>query len=118
MRFVLDNDVDAGVGKILRGAGHECWKSTAGLDGEAEDDDVSVYADDRNAVVVTHDKEFTERRKRNTFGKHVRLTCLQPDACDVVSLHLDELESILAESGPIVIEVSSTQVKRFPPKWT
>jgi hypothetical protein len=48
MRFVLDEDVDAkAVGSFLRGHGHECWTVVdAGLGG-ADDDAVSIYADNR-----------------------------------------------------------------------
>jgi hypothetical protein len=80
---MLDNDVDAGVVRVIVRAGHDCWRgAAAGV--TTEDDDLSVYAENQGAVVVTHDREFTERRKRNTFGKHDGLKCLQPDACDVL----------------------------------
>jgi predicted nuclease of predicted toxin-antitoxin system len=115
---VLDTDVDTGVANVLNRAGHDCWRSTDGLAPDAEDDEVSVYADDRQAVVITHDREFTERRKKNTFGKHVRMTCEQPDACGVIEERLEELIPILEETSDIVVEVSATKVKRFPPKWT
>ena len=65
----------------------------------AEDDDVSVYADDKGAVLITHDAELTERRKVNTFGKHVRLKGQQPDAREVLEAHLDELVTELGVLG-------------------
>ncbi|MGH8906915.1 MAG: DUF5615 family PIN-like protein [Egibacteraceae bacterium] len=74
MRFLLDNDVDAVVGRVLRSAGHQCWSVfEAGLAGvaAADDDDLSVYADERGAVVVTHDREFSPQRMANTFGRHL-----------------------------------------------
>jgi hypothetical protein len=70
--------------------GHECWSAAAaGLAGDdaAEDDDVSVYADEKGAVVITHDREFSLRRRRNTFGRHVWLRCLEPMAVDVLADH-------------------------------
>jgi hypothetical protein len=80
---------------VLRQAGHECWPSTAGLAASADDDAVAVYADDRGAVLITHDREFTRRRMRNTIGRHVRLDCEQPDAMAVIGAHLDELVAAL-----------------------
>ena len=56
MRFFLDGNVDAAVGAVLRDAGHDCWTAVeAGLSG-AIDDAIAVYADDRKAVLVSHDK--------------------------------------------------------------
>jgi len=117
LRFVLDNDVDARVQRVFTKAHHECWRAADAGHAKTMDDEVSVYADDHGAALVTHDREFTERRKRNTFGKHVRLTCPQPDACAVLAACMDELVAMLEQSGDVVIEVSSTQVKLFPAQW-
>jgi predicted nuclease of predicted toxin-antitoxin system len=117
VRFVLDNDVDARVGRVLRAAGHECWPSTAGLAGSADDDAVAVYADNRRAVVITHDKEFTRRRMKNTIGRHVRLDCEQPDGPQVVAAHLDELVAVLEEAHDLVVVVSASEVHRHPARW-
>jgi predicted nuclease of predicted toxin-antitoxin system len=117
LRFVLDNDVDAGVQRVFRKAGHECWRGADGGHSETDDDELAVYANDRGAVLVTHDREFTERRKRNTIAQHVRLTCQQPDACDVVRTHMDELITVLQQHQEVVVEVSSEKVKFFHPQW-
>ena len=115
MRFVLDHDVDVEVGRVLRRAGHDCW--TAAVAGRVDDDDVSVYADERAAVVVTHDKEFTGRRKGNTFGQHVHLACSHPDAVDLVKAKLGELEERLTEVAVGVFVVSERGVEVHQPKW-
>jgi len=117
VRFVLDNDVDARVGRVLREAGHECWSSTAGLAPTADDDDVAVYADDRRAVLMTHDAAFTKRRMKNTIGCHVRLDCEQPDGPQVIAAHLDELVTILEQARDVVIEVSTSEVTRHAGHW-
>lgn len=83
----------------------------------ADDDDLSVYAHDKSAVVVTHDKELTERRKRNTFGQHVRLKCKEPDACSILEAHLDEMVAVLGHHPEVVVEVSKTKVKVCLPRW-
>jgi predicted nuclease of predicted toxin-antitoxin system len=117
LRFVLDNNVDARVRRVFVDAGHDCWRAAeAGL-AQVVDDEVSVYADNMDAVLVTHDKEFTERRKKNTFGKHVRLTCQEPDACDVLRLQMTELIDVLEQHEELVVEVSSTQVRPFRGRW-
>jgi predicted nuclease of predicted toxin-antitoxin system len=85
MRFVLDHDVDIRVGQVIRRAGQTCWRAPEGLAGEGRDDELSVYAEEKEAIVVTHDREFTQRRQRNTFGQHVRLVCPHPEAVPVVT---------------------------------
>lgn len=59
MRLVLDHNVDALCRRWLLAQGHEAW--TVGEAGRAvaADDDQTIYAQDRAAVLVTHDREFT-----------------------------------------------------------
>jgi hypothetical protein len=81
VRFLLDNDVDAGVGRVLRKAGHDCWTaSQAGLAGpeSAPDDALSIYAQQKEAVVVTHDREFSLRRRAMTTGDTCGCTASNP----------------------------------------
>lgn len=121
MRFLLDNDVDVAVARVLRSAGHQCWTAAeAGLAGidAASDDDVSVYAQAKAAVVVTHDREFTQRRLRRTFGKHVWLRCSQPDAAELVGEMADELVQSLESLDELVVIVSpGTGCEVRPPRW-
>lgn len=121
MRFLLDNDVDILVARVIRAAGHDCWTAAdAGLAGpeSANDDEVSVYAHDKGAVVVTHDREFTKRRMRRTFGRHVWLRCEQPDAAEAVKLVLDELVKALESLDELVVVVSARGgVEISPPRW-
>jgi predicted nuclease of predicted toxin-antitoxin system len=117
VRFVLDNDVDARVGRVLRQAGHECWPSTSGLSASADDDAVAVYADDRHAALITHDREFTLRRMKNTIGCHVRLDCQQPDGPEVIAARLHDLVAMLEGAQDVVLIVSATEVRRYPARW-
>lgn len=72
MRFFLDNDVPVSVSGALRRHGHVCWTAAdAGLADESQDDDLSVYAEGREAVLITLDREFTLRRRRNPIGRHI-----------------------------------------------
>lgn len=84
MRFVLDHDVDARVLKVLRAAGHQSWTAAdAGLY-VAGDDEITVYAQSKGATVLSHDREFSARRRRNPIGRHVQLGCREPDALVVI----------------------------------
>lgn len=120
MRFVLDNDTDAALVGLLVREGHDAWTAAAaGLAGvdAAADDEVSVYADERDAIVITHDREFTARRRRNTFGRHVFLRCEQPDAYEIVDAYLDELIEQLGRRDVGVVTVSREGVKLDKPRW-
>lgn len=115
LRFVLDNNVDVRVCRALaKLGGHDCWPAPQQLE---QDDDVSIYADDKGAAVVTHDVEFTYRRQRRTFGQHVRLMCTEPEAVKVVELHHDELIRQMTASPVGVFVVSWSRVEFKPPRW-
>jgi len=118
MRFVLDEDVDANaVGSFLRGRGHECWTVVeAGLGG-ADDDAVSIYADDRGAILITHDAEATKRRRKFTFGRHVFLRCHQLDAVELLEQHITEVEQDLEQHQMGVIEVRDSGITYHPPRY-
>lgn len=117
MRFLVDEDVDATLCRLLRRRGHQCWTvPEAGLSG-ADDDEVAVYADEQHAVLLTHDAKVIRRRRRRTFGRHVLLRCPQPDAVTVLAGQLDELIAQLHACGEGVYEVSRSGVRYHPPQW-
>jgi predicted nuclease of predicted toxin-antitoxin system len=65
LRFLIDHDVDAAVGTMLRRRRHECWSaSEVGL-AAAADDLLTVWAYDHDAAVVSTDKKFGRRRMKN-----------------------------------------------------
>lgn len=114
---MLDHDVDAGVGRLLRRVGHDCV--TAGQVGlaTANDDDVSVFADDHQAILITHDREAINRRRRNTFGRHVFLDCSDMDAVEVVGCHLEEIVHLITTRDAIVLRVSRDRVDAYRNRW-
>ena len=92
MRFFLDNDVPVSVATVLRRNGHICWtENEAGLADEAEDDNLTVYADKRQAVLVSLDVQFMQRRRANAIERHVRTRCTEPEAAAVLAGHLKEV---------------------------
>lgn len=79
------------VGVMLRREGHHCLSAQeVGLSG-ADDDDVSVYAHNHHAVVVSHDEALSRRRRKNVYGKHVWLRCREEAAPDLLRHHLTEV---------------------------
>lgn len=117
MQFVLDNDVDAEVGRVLRQLGHQCVTASMTGMAEAKDDAWSVFADNLDAVLLSHDVEFADRRKRNTFGRHVLLACRQWEAVDAVKAHLDTIIELAYSRDAILIKVSRDSVRAYPTRW-
>lgn len=118
--FVLEDDVDERVASVIRDAGHVVsLAKEAGLGGPdaPTDEEVSVSADDRRLVVVAHDRDFAERRKRATIGWHLRLTCEQPDAPDVLRVHLERVVGLRDGTQLCVVEVGRERVSYFAPHW-
>lgn len=118
MRFVLDHDVDADVGRMLRREGHQCMLVGAAGLATASDDAVSVFADNLHAVLITHDRELIERRKKNTFGQHVLMKCDEPDAAEVLRAHLPAVVELVGHCESVVVRVSKDGVRVYPAQWT
>lgn len=115
MRFVLDHDVDVAVCGVLTSGWHQCWRAPADLASLGRDDEISVYASAKEAVVVSHDAEFASRRVANPYGQHVRLRCEQYEAVEIVEMHLERLTEWLGIHDPGVFEVRrSGVVVKYP----
>ena len=106
MRFLLDNDVDAAVGRMLRRRRHECLTaSQVGL-ATATDDALTVWASEHEAVVVSTDREFSRRRMQNAIGHHVWLRCLDWEAAAVLEAHLVEVVTRIEARDDLTVRVS------------
>jgi len=111
VRFLLDQDVDAAVGQMLRQRGHQCWTAGAAGLARARDDELTVWAGARRAVVVSTDDEFGLRRMRNAVGRHAWLSCADWSASDVLAGHLDEVLAVLASGTDVTVRVSKSGVE-------
>lgn len=117
MRFLLDHDVDAAVGRMLRHRGHECWTAgSAGL-ARAKDDELTVWAVEHQAVLVSTDTEFSQRRMRNSIGHHVWLRCNDWEASEVLANQLDNVLNLLEARSDVTIRVSKDSLSDSS-KWT
>lgn len=86
--------------------GHDAWTAAqAGLN-QAPDDTLTVYAYERDAVLLTHDREFSQRRRRNVVGRHLYLRCNEWDATGLLESHLDDLVAVLATTRDLYIAIS------------
>ncbi len=106
MRFFLDQHVDARLCRLLSAAGHHCWTAyDANLSAEA-DAQLTVYAEHKRAVLVTLDREFSQRRRHHIIGRHVRLRCDDVQAPAVMMHHLNDLLPVLERHDELFVEVS------------
>lgn len=106
MRFYLDHDVDATCRTGLIAAGHEAWITGEAGRARTDDDEQTIYATDKHAILVTHDAEFTNKRKAMPFGHHVRLKCREWDAPKLLVAVLPQLEQLLRASPDMVVVVT------------
>jgi predicted nuclease of predicted toxin-antitoxin system len=106
VRFLLDNDVDAAVGHMLRRHGHQCWTASAVGLAAAADDALTVWATSHNAILVSTDREFGQRRMRNAVGHHLWLRCTDWGAREILGTHLDEVADRLEARSDLTIRVS------------
>jgi predicted nuclease of predicted toxin-antitoxin system len=117
VRFFLDNNVDTAVRAVLLRAGHISWTAAGAGLAAANDDSIAVYADEKDAVLVSHDRAFAQRHTRNTTGKHLWLHCEPPDAAEVIDRHLPEILRQLTTMQHVVVEVTADRVRLHPPRW-
>ena len=103
MRFVLDNDVDAGCRGVLQAAGHEAWTVQEAGRGDGADADHAVYAHNKGACFVSHDKDFARWRTDMPIGQHLRLGCRQIEAADVLEAKLPEVEALLRVPNIVIV---------------
>lgn len=89
MRFFCHNDVDAAVAMLLKSGGHNAWTAHDANFAAASDSAPAVYAHDQRAALISHDAEFSRRRKRNIIGWHIYLACHLLAAVDLITTHLD-----------------------------
>lgn len=116
MRFLLDENVDSAVCDYLRRRGHECWSVVElGLQ-SAEDDAVAVAADDRDAVLVTHDRAFVRRLKGNTVCSVLAIGGEAFNAKDVVEERFADLDPGVW-SKRVVVEMSAGRTIITHQQW-
>jgi predicted nuclease of predicted toxin-antitoxin system len=111
VRFLLDQDVDAAVGKMLRHHGHECWTASAVGLAAASDDELTVWAESHHAAVVSTDREFGRKRMGNATGHHIWLRCQDWEASEVLAAHLDAVIDLLRGRTEVTIRVTKDDIR-------
>ncbi len=64
-------------------------------------------------VIVTHDREFSQRRRRNAVGRHLWLNCEQFHAEGLLSQHLDDVIELLGSRPNVVVAMSRNGLEMY-----
>jgi predicted nuclease of predicted toxin-antitoxin system len=107
VRFLIDQDVDVAVARMLRQRKHEAWSASAVGLAAAADDELSVWASVHRAAVVSTDVEFGQRRMRNAIGAHIWLACRDWETVDLLGAWLDDVMPMLLARSDITIRISA-----------
>jgi hypothetical protein len=78
---------------------------------------VSVFADNKGAVFLTHDRELIARRRRNTFGRHVHLDCREWDAPVILAEHLAAVVALVGSREAILVRLGRDGPTPYPTRW-
>jgi predicted nuclease of predicted toxin-antitoxin system len=115
VRFFFDNDVDFACVKIAEAHGHDAWHTSQAGRSDATDLSQRDYAYKRHAVVVTHDREFTNRAKEHMVGQHMRLNVENVFAADTFEFHLDHVVYVFERFDDLVITLTrNTCIVTYP----
>lgn len=110
MRFFCDHDVPADVHSSLKKLGHDAWTAyQANLSDEA-DDELTVYAAKMNAVLITHDRQFSQRRRRAVIGQHIWLDCAELDAAATLVGALPRILPVLEHNSDLWVRITQTKI--------
>ncbi len=70
------------------------------------DDELTVWAAGHQAVLVSTDAEFGQRRMRNEIGRHVWLRCSDWEASEVLAGQLAEVLTLFGARSDLTVRVS------------
>jgi Domain of unknown function (DUF5615) len=109
--FLVDQNLPVDVAHGLRRRRHRVWTaSEAGLS-DAGDDDLTAWAADHGAVLVTADSEFSQRRGRNAIGAHVWMRCPLWDAAALLEGRLGEVLEVVEHRSDVLIVITKSTMK-------
>lgn len=111
LRFVLDQDVDAQNVGVLVAMGYDAWTVGDAGNARATDSEQLIYAQEHDATLITHDKEFASSRKRMPIGRLVQLRCAEWDAGELLELLIPDIAHLLERKQDIIVVASLTSLR-------
>jgi predicted nuclease of predicted toxin-antitoxin system len=86
--------------------------------GTSKDDELTAWAAEHQAVIISTDGEFGQRRMQNAIGRqHVWLRCSDWEASEVLADHLNEVLTLLQARSNLTVRVSKESLSDSS-KWT
>jgi len=93
------------------------WLSDGAVHSRPGDDALTVYACEHRAVLLTHDVEFSTRRREQVIGHHVFLRCNEWDGVIVVKQHLDAILPVLERNPDLWVKLSLGTEPDYSYNW-
>lgn len=81
------------------------------------DDALTVYACNHDAALITHDVEFSMRRRRNVIGRHIFLRCNEWDGIAVIKQDLDGILPVLDHHADVWLKLSLGNEPDYSYTW-
>jgi len=63
-----------------------------------------------NAVLITHDREFSQRRRRAVIGHHIWLNCPEIDAADILGEALPRVLPVIEHNPDVWARITVTKI--------
>jgi predicted nuclease of predicted toxin-antitoxin system len=86
---VVDHCVPASVAGVLRSAGHEAWTAYEANLEDVSDESLIIYAQDRDAVLVTTNRDCAQLGRRMQAARIIWLRVIEVD-CEAATLRAIE----------------------------
>ena len=115
-RFFVDHCVPAEVAAYLRKAGYiQTWTAYQARLDAAEDRDLIVYADERNAILVTTNRDCAHTARRLTLCRCVYLAVIEANALQAMKSAVRWLDENMLPEGRVLRIVGSKDPKVMSP---
>lgn len=123
MRFLLDHNVPANVGDLLRDRGHDVVTVVDVLTHDAKDPVVAAAAMEQARVLVSHDRDMrrvermisNSHRERYPALSRLHLSCNEVASADRLLSFIDTVEAeyayLTARGEPTVIDVGDRRAR-------
>jgi predicted nuclease of predicted toxin-antitoxin system len=80
LRFIVDHCVPAAVARRLRAVGHDAWTAYDAHLEDASDESLIIYAQDRDAILVTTNRDCARLAQRMGAAQVIWLQVLEVDS--------------------------------------
>jgi predicted nuclease of predicted toxin-antitoxin system len=116
LRFLIDHCVPAGVASWLRAERHEAWTAYDAHLENAPDDVLIVYAADRDAILVTTNRDCAALARRLRTARVVFLRVVEVDAAPTMARAVEWLGANRLPHGHVLRVPKHAEPRVLPPR--